>query len=72
MTVKQMRESLHDDFKNHQLIEKMRSKLVEDIKVSPADVRKYFEKLPADSLPLIPTEVEVEIITQSPVYQQKK
>ncbi len=66
MTVKQMRESLHDDFKNHQLIEKMRSKLVEDIKVSPADVRKYFEKLPADSLPLIPTEVEVEIITQSP------
>lgn len=66
MTVKQMRESLHDDFKNHQLIEKMRSKLVENIKVSPADVRKHFEKLPADSLPLIPTEVEVEIITQAP------
>lgn len=66
MTVKQMRESLHDDFKNHQLIEKMKSKLVEDIKISPADVRKYFEKLPEDSLPLIPTEVEVEIITQSP------
>lgn len=66
MTVKQMRESLHDDFKNHQLIEKMRSKLVENIKVSPADVRRHFEKLPADSLPLIPTEVEVEIITQAP------
>lgn len=66
MTVKQMRESLHDDFKNHQLIEKMKSKLVEDVKASPADVRKYFEKLPEDSLPLIPTEVEVEIITQSP------
>ena len=66
MTVKQMRESLHDDFKNHQLIERMKSKLVEDIKVSPADVRRYFENLPEDSLPLIPTEVEVEIITQAP------
>lgn len=66
MTIKQMKESLHDDFRNHQLIEKMKSQLVKDIKVSPADVRKYFEKLPADSLPLIPTEVEVEIITQSP------
>lgn len=66
MTVKQMRESLHDDFKNHQLIERMKSKLVEDIKVSPADVRKYFENLPEDSLPLIPTSVEVEIITQAP------
>ncbi len=66
MTVKQMKESLHDDFKNHQLIEKMKAQLVKDIKVTPSDVRKYFEKLPADSLPLIPTEVEVEIITQSP------
>ena len=66
MTVKQIKESLHDDFRNHQLIEKMKAQLVKDIKVSPADVRKYFEKLPEDSLPLIPTEVEVEIITQSP------
>lgn len=66
MTVKQMKESLHDDFRNHQLIEKMKAQLVKDIKVSPADVRKYFEKLPEDSLPLISTEVEVEIITQSP------
>ena len=66
MSIKQMKESLHDDFRNHQLIEKMKAQLVKDIKVSPADVRKYFEKLPEDSLPLIPTEVEVEIITQSP------
>ncbi len=66
MTVKQMKESLHDDFKNHQLIERMRSKLVEDIQASPADVRRYFENMPEDSLPLIPTEVEVEIITQAP------
>lgn len=66
MTVKQMKESLRDDFRNHQLIEKMKSNLVKDIKVSPADVRRYFEKIPQDSLPLIPTEVEVEIITQAP------
>ncbi|WP_337943378.1 peptidylprolyl isomerase [Prevotella sp.] len=66
MTVKQMKESLRDDFRNHQLIEKMKSNLIKDIKVSPADVRRYFEKMPQDSLPLIPTEVEVEIITQAP------
>lgn len=66
MTVKQMKESLRDDFRNHQLIEKMKSNLVKDIKVSPADVRRYLEKMPQDSLPLIPTEVEVEIITQAP------
>ena len=72
MTIKQMKESLHDDFRNHQLIEKMKAQLVKDIKVSPADVRKYFEKMPEDSLPLIPTEVEVEIITQAPKISQEE
>lgn len=72
MSIKQMKESLHDDFRNHQLIEKMKSQLVKDIKVSPADVRKYFEKMPEDSLPLIPTEVEVEIITQAPKISQEE
>lgn len=72
MTVKQMKESLRDDFRNHQLIEKMKSNLVKDIKVSPADVRRYFEKMPQDSLPLIPTEVEVEIITQAPRIAQEE
>lgn len=72
MTVKQMKESLRDDFRNHQLIEKMKSNLIKDIKVSPADVRRYFEKMPQDSLPLIPTEVEVEIITQAPRIAQEE
>ena len=72
MSIKQMKESLHDDFRNHQLIEKMKAQLVKDIKVSPADVRKYFEKMPEDSLPLIPTEVEVEIITQAPKISQEE
>ena len=72
MSIKQMKESLHDDFRNHQLIEKMKAQLVKDIKVSPADVRKYLEKMPEDSLPLIPTEVEVEIITQAPKISQEE
>lgn len=72
MTISQMRESLHDDFKNHQLIEKMKSQLVKDIKVSPADVRRYFDKMPSDSIPLIPTEVEVEILTQAPKISQEE
>lgn len=65
-TITQMRQELHDEFKNNQLVQKMRQKLVEDIKVSPAEVRAYFNKLPPDSVPKIPTTVEVEIITQTP------
>ena len=65
-TVTQMRQQMHDDFKNRQLIQKMKEELVKDIKVSPAQVRKYFKDLPEDSIPFVPTEVEVEILTQQP------
>lgn len=65
-TVAQMRQQMRDDFKNQQRIEKMRKELVKDITVTPSEVRKYFDKLPADSLPYVPVEVEVEIITRQP------
>ena len=65
-TVSQMRAQLHDDFRDRQMVQKMREKLVEDVKVTPAEVRRYFKDLPQDSLPFVPTEVEVQIITQTP------
>lgn len=69
-SVNDMRNELHDEFKNQQLIQKMKQKLVEDIKVSPADVRAYFRNLPEDSIPYVPAEVEVEIIVSSPRIKQ--
>ena len=66
MTISQMRQQMHDEFKNRELIQKMRQQLVKDISVSPAEVRKFFEKLPEDSIPLVPTTVEVQIITRQP------
>ncbi|MBQ6653162.1 MAG: peptidylprolyl isomerase [Prevotella sp.] len=65
-TVTQMRTQMHDDFKNQKLVQKMREQLVEDITVTPSDVRNYFRNLPEDSIPFVPTEVEVEIITKQP------
>lgn len=66
MSMSQIRQSLYDDFKNNQLAQRMREKLVEDIKVSPAEVRQYFKNMPEDSIPFVPTEVEVQIITRTP------
>ena len=66
MTISQMRQQMHDEFKNRELIQKMRRKLVEDINVSPAEVRRSCENLPEDSIPMVPTTVEVQIITRQP------
>ena len=66
MSITQIKEELHDDFKNRELTKRMRSKLMENVKVTPAEVREYFRKMPEDSIPFVPTTVEVQIITNEP------
>lgn len=66
MSITQIKESLHDEFKNRELTQRMRRKLVENVKVTPAEVREFFRKMPADSIPFVPTTVEVQIITNQP------
>ena len=70
MSITQLRSQLHDDFRNNQLIQQMKEKLVSDITVTPSDVRNYFRDMPEDSIPFVPTEVEVEIITRQPKIEQ--
>ncbi len=72
MPINQIRQQMHDDFKNNRLVQRMRAQLVEDITVTPADVREFFRNLPEDSIPFVPTEVEVEIITRQPKPSQEE
>lgn len=66
MPISQIREELHNRYKDEMTVNKMREKLTEDVKVSPAEVRRYFKDMSEDSLPLIPTQVEVEILVLHP------
>jgi peptidyl-prolyl cis-trans isomerase SurA len=68
----QIRADLRESFRERQLVEGMQQKLVKDVAVSPAEVRRYFRNLPQDSIPFVPTEVEVQIITQQPRVEQEE
>ena len=66
-SITQMRKDMHDDFRNRQLEEREREELVKNINVTPSDVRKYFSKITnPDSIPDVPTTVEVQIVTIQP------
>lgn len=65
-TISQMRQQLHDDFKNNKLVSEMKRKLVADVSVTPSEVRRYFANMSEDSIPFVPVEVEVQIITKQP------
>ncbi|SHK68922.1 peptidylprolyl isomerase [Xylanibacter ruminicola] len=64
--LQQIRADLREEMKDRQMVQKMRQKLVEDISVTPAEVRRYFSNIPQDSVPFVPTEVEVQIVQLTP------
>ncbi len=71
-SMSQIRNELRESFRDRQLIQGMQRQLVKDITVTPADVRRYFADLPQDSVPFVPTEVEVQIIAQTPRVSQEE
>ena len=65
-TVAQLREIIRDKYKSQALIEQMQSQLVSGIQATPAEVRRHFSKIPQDSLPTIPEQVELQVLSVNP------
>ena len=71
-TSTQIREMLRENIRNGLIVEKMQQEIIGDIKIVPADVRRYFKNLPQDSIPFVPTQVEVQIVTLEPKIPQEE
>lgn len=66
MNSAEIREMYREQLYNMQMAERMKMKIVGDIKVSPALVRRFVDSLPKDSIPFVQQQVEVQIITMQP------
>jgi len=71
-SISEIRNQMREELRKQMMIQRMREKLVEDIAVSPAEVRRYFSNLPTDSIPFVPTVVEVQILAQTPRIEQEE
>jgi peptidyl-prolyl cis-trans isomerase SurA len=69
-TMTQIRQQLYKMFRSELLMSKVKSNLVSSVKVTPAQVRRYFKDLPEDSIPFVPTQYEVQIIVREPYIEQ--
>jgi len=65
-TVYQMKEDNRDLIKEQMMAEKVKSKLLEHVRVTPAEVQAFYNKIPKDSLPFFPATVEVGQIVMDP------
>ena len=65
-TSSEIREEMMTSVRNQMIIQQMQSKLTEKIAPTPAEVRRYYNTLPSDSIPMVPAQVEVQILSIEP------
>jgi peptidyl-prolyl cis-trans isomerase SurA len=70
-TTSQIKEDNREKIKNNLIVTEMQQKALKDVKVSPYDVRKYFNSIPEDSLPYYSAEVEVAQIVMEPKVSEE-
>tara|TARA_Y100000748_G_scaffold236943_1_gene200970 strand:+ start:240 stop:1571 length:1332 start_codon:yes stop_codon:yes gene_type:complete len=65
-TIAEFKRELFDDIKEQLVARKMRQEVLNDIEVSPEEVKEFYEGIPADSLPYFSTQVKVSQIVVTP------
>lgn len=68
----EIREYYATNIRNRGRISQVRNNLTKNLKVTPADVRRYYSELPEDSIPFIPLQVEAQIITLNPLIPRQE
>lgn len=67
-----IREDIRKQLIEGELVKGVQNKLIGDIVLAPSEIRKFYSAIPQDSLPFIPTAVEVQIITLEPKIPLKE
>lgn len=65
-TIYQLKEDYRDVIKEQMLGEKVQNQVLENVKITPAEVEKFYKTIPRDSLPFFPAAVEVGQIVMDP------
>ncbi|MCU0429312.1 MAG: peptidylprolyl isomerase [Cytophagaceae bacterium] len=72
-SVEELKQDLRPQVKEQLLTEKMQSLITDKVKVSPGDVKKFYNELPKDSLPFFSTEYEVgQLVKKAMVSKDQK
>lgn len=66
MTLPEIQDKLRQRVEEQMIVSQVRSSLIDDVKVTPSEVRKYYNSVNKDSIPTVPAQVEIQMITIEP------
>ncbi|MDE6291645.1 MAG: peptidylprolyl isomerase [Muribaculaceae bacterium] len=67
-----IRDEVLERMKASYIKDQVQDNLTKNVKATPNDVKKYFAKLPADSIPYVPMQVEVQIMQLNPIIPKQE
>lgn len=72
-SIVQIKDDFRERIRDQLVVQQMQGKIAGDVKVSPSEVKAYFEDIPADSIPFIESEIQVaQILKKPPVNQSER
>jgi peptidyl-prolyl cis-trans isomerase SurA len=72
-SIENLKTELRGQVKDQKIVEKMQRTISGNVKITPNEVRKFFNSIPKDSLPYIPAEVEIgHIVRKGEVTKEQK
>lgn len=69
-TITEFKAEMYDNMKNALVQQTMESKITENIKVTPSEVKAFFNDMPVDSIPTVSSVVEVGEIVKMPTVSE--
>jgi peptidyl-prolyl cis-trans isomerase SurA len=71
-TVEEFKSDLFDQIKEQMIVQKMQGTIGQDVSVTPAEVSRFFKKIPTDSLPYFSTEITIGQIVKIPDVNKER
>lgn len=71
-TIAAVKEAFRQDLENQLLVQRMRSKIVSEVTVTPSEVKAFFSKIHPDSLPYFNSEVEIGELVYNPKVNEEQ
>jgi peptidyl-prolyl cis-trans isomerase SurA len=68
----QIKDEFRTIIRDQLLTQRMQAKLTEDVKITPSDVKAFYEKLPPDSIPIIEASYELSQIVKHPGISEEE
>ncbi|MFZ4412818.1 MAG: foldase protein PrsA [Bacteroidales bacterium] len=69
-SVNEFKDEFRDNIRNQMLVQMMEGNITESKKVTPSEVKKFYDEIPSDSIPLINAEYEIGQIIRQPVISK--